>query len=156
MYYEQAQDRVKELRCMNKAKTLFDELNDWNWIQRNSNLAGVIYDFEGESRNALLVPNAFADVKVLYDKTNYPNNIISVEKFNFMKQNPAQDFWFLGYYTEFRKFRLRPIKEQYSKLIKNFTFMHKRESKLQGRPVYKTQDVYFLTSPAKEKSIDAV
>ena len=156
MYYEQAQDREKELRCMNKAKTLFDELNDWNWVQRDGNLAGVIYDFEGNSRNALLVPNAFADVKVLYDKTNFPNNIISVEKFEFMKQNPAFDFWFLGYYKEFRKFRLRPIKEQYARFIKNFRFMHKRESQLQGRPVYKIQDVYFLTSPAKEKSIDAI
>lgn len=154
MYYEQAQDREKELRCMNKAKTLFDELNDWNWVQRGDNLAGVIYDFEGISRNALLVPDAFADVKILYSKTDYPDNIISNAKYEFMIKNPDKVFYFVTYWYHLKVFKCRQILKEHCKFVKDFRVLHTRATKLNGKPTYDVSDVYFLSSPVKIVNIN--
>jgi len=138
---------------MNKAKTLFDELNDWDWTQRDDNLAGVIYDFEGKSKNALLVPDAFADVKILYSKQDYSDNIISKSKYEFMVANPDKVFYFITYWHNLKLFKCREILKEYCKFKKDFKVLHTRATKLNGKPTTETSDVYFLSSPVKIISI---
>lgn len=139
---------------MNKAASLFDTLNDWNWEQREDGKAGVVYDFFGKSKNILLVSDAFADVKILYSKIDFPSNIISKAKYEFMINNPSYVYYFVTYWHHFRFFKLRQILKEYCREVKNFKVLHKRATKINNKPTYDVSDVYFLSSPVKVVSIN--
>jgi len=151
-YYETPEDRDKEIRALNKAITLFPLLQQYDFKQRKEDVTGVIFDHFGKNNNPNLL-DIFVDVKLLYTKTNYPTNIISVSKYNMAANNPDYDFYMLYYYVNFRKFRLRKIVKDECEFIPNFKCLHKRATALNGVPTYDNSPVYFLKSQMKEVSI---
>jgi hypothetical protein len=149
-YYERPDDSVNEQRILEKAKQLFPFLSKFNFEYRPDGITGAIYD----ARSIDTDDKIHIDIKILYDKRNYKKNIISTEKYDYMVARPDRRFFFLAYYPNQNKMRLRQIHQQTCEYEPNFTWRHKRESERQGKDVYKSDSIYYLVGRYEDRFVE--